>query len=151
MKEEDGFNLIQFNFSQTSYWCAQDLSYFSLISLQVTERENNYYSISCFYFGYIRFTSTRTFYYFTTSTLISTPSSPPTASHSLQHNLRIEELIAQLGIESVTELDALRHHGYARGRELSAAQPRPHYVAEATRFRPRRPGTIASVHETDQQ
>ena len=130
----------------------KDLSYFSLISLQVTEKENNYYSISCFYFGYIRFSSTRTLYYFTTSTLTSTPSPPPpTASHSLQHNIRIEELTAQLGIESVTELDALRHLECARGRELSAAQPRPHYVAEATRFRPRRPGMIASVHETDQQ
>ena len=151
MKEEDGFNLIQFNFSQTSYWCAQDLSYFSLISLQVTEKENNYYSISCFYFGYIRFTPTRTFTILQLHINSNTITTTPTASHSLQHNIRIEELTAQLGIESVTELDALRHLGYARGRELSAAQPRPHYVTEATRFRPRRPGTIASVHETDQQ
>ena len=150
MKEEDGFNLITFNFSQTSYWCAQDLSYFSLISLKNRKRKQLLIS-KLFLLGYICFTPTRTFYYFTTSTLTSTPSPPPTASHSLQHNLRIEELTTQLGIESVTELDALRHLGYARGRELSVAQPQPHYVAEATRFRPRRPGMIASVHETDQQ
>ena len=151
MKEEDGFNLIQFNFSLKLLIGVLKIFLIFTHFTPSNRKENNYYSISCFYFGYIRFTPTRTFYYFTTSTLTSTPPPPPTVSHSLQHNLRIEELIAQLGIESVTEPDALRHHEYARGRELSAAQPRPHYVAEATRFRPRRPGMIASVHETDQQ